>query len=248
MRRTQEHDVGGQVVVRDVLGDPLCVQVAIVRLPGPAVDAPGDRRHLGPTPPGIRQHCRGLHPRRADDGNGALRIGQLQRGGLGGTEQIHPEEEVEASDRRPDGPPDGKRGDADVGDDRTTLLRQAGLVDAGRVQAVEVRGHLEDPRDGQDPGAADAGHVDEHLVARERPGTGRGGGGAGSAPGHARHPPRAGRSPRRRTGSRRAGTSSPGCMNPGESPSSVRARCRRGPRRDRWTSPSSRRSPRIPGG
>ena len=43
------------------------------------------------------------------------------------------------------------------------LLGEPGLLDAGGVAAVEVGGHLEDPRHGDDAGAADAGHADEGL-------------------------------------------------------------------------------------
>ena len=45
---------------------------------------------------------------------------------------------------------DRRRRRSDVGDHRPALLRQAGLLQAGGAEAVEVRGHLEDLRDRDD--------------------------------------------------------------------------------------------------
>src|SRR3712207_4890013 len=62
---------------------------------------------------------------------------------------------------------DAVAGDPHVADHRTALLGEPGLVEAEGVLAVEQRGHLQDLRDGHDAGAADAGHADGEVVARD---------------------------------------------------------------------------------
>ena len=56
----------------------------------------------------------------------------------------------------------GRRRDANVRDDGTVLLREAGHVEHAAALALEVRGHSQQRADGHDPGAADAG--DQYAV------------------------------------------------------------------------------------
>ena len=74
-------------------------------------------------------------------------------------EQVEAEQQVDRAGRRLVRALDAVARDAHVADDRAALLRQAGLVEAEGVLAVEQRRHLEDLRDGDDAGAADAGHA-----------------------------------------------------------------------------------------
>src|SRR5690606_19277708 len=80
-------------------------------------------------------------------------------------EQVEADEHVGGAAGGPGRAGEGPVGDAHVADDRAALLRQAGLFQPGGVQAVEVGGHLQDLGDGDDAGAADAGHPDEDGAA-----------------------------------------------------------------------------------
>ena len=63
--------------------------------------------------------------------------------------------------------------DAQVGDHRAALLRQAGLVEARHVQAVDQRRHAEHLVDGHDAGAADAHHPHAEVGVVRRAGAAR---------------------------------------------------------------------------
>ena len=85
----------------------------------------------------------------------------------GGTDEIEAEKKIGTLGAGMDVAPDRRARDAHVGGDRSALLCQAGLIDAGRVQPAEVRRHLHDARGRHDAGAPDARHADDGLT---RPG------------------------------------------------------------------------------
>ncbi len=102
-----------------------------------------------------------------DDGHRAGRMGRLQ-GLLGDrAEKVEAEEKVDRLRAGSHRPLDGAARDAHIGDHGAALLGQPRLVQPGRVEPVEMGGHLEDARHGDDAGATDAGHA--HRESRSHP-------------------------------------------------------------------------------
>src|SRR5690606_1635679 len=158
-----EQHVGRHVVVEERLGQAVCVDVEAVAGGGPDAGegvggGAGHRRAAG-------DHLGGGHDRGVDDGDGPVGGGGGEVGVGGGAEQVEADEHVGGAAGGPGRAGEGPVGDAHVADDRAALLRQAGLFQPGGVQAVEVGGHLQDLGDGDDAGAADAGHPDEDGAA-----------------------------------------------------------------------------------